>query len=406
MRTTLAFALLFVTACGSNDTGAMNPDAAGGGGCVTSDDCPAGQTCDPATGVCGGGGCTSDDQCGGATPACRDDGQCVECVSSDDCPVETPLCEASECVEGCAGTDVTADFVMRPSDIIWVVDQSGSMDQETQYVQQRINDFAALIDSSGIDYRVVMIADPTANNAICVPPPLAGPMCDDNVRFRLVPEEVGSNDGPQLAVQTYDQYSDFLRPDSLKHFVFVTDDDSNWSAMQFTDAVLALPPTDMFAGFKVHGIYAFGTPGDPDGCDGPFGSGAAEGTVYTELIAQTMGASGVICTGDWTQVFDDITAAVVAGSQVSCELVIPPPPMGETLDPTKVNVRYLAGGVAPGVTIGRVDTAADCGADGGWYYDDNAAPTMIILCPATCTEVQSDQAANIQVEFGCSTILE
>lgn len=348
-------------------------------------------------------GCTASDQCSSATPVCHSDGYCVQCETGADCPAATPLCSNTTCMPACAGTEVAADFVSLPSDIIWVVDQSGSMDQETSYVQQKINDFAALIDMSGIDYRVVMIADPNAGNPICVPPPLAGPSCGNNTRFRLVPTRVGSTNGPRLAVEQYARYSDFLRADATKHFVFVTDDNSAWSASMFTSSVLALPPTGMFDGFKVHGIYAFGTPGT--GCDGPFGSGAAEGTVYTQLIAQTGGASGVICTGDWTQVFQDITSAVVSGAQVSCELAIPPPPMGSALDPSKVNVKYQMGGIAPGVTIPRVDSAAACGPAGGWYYDDNAAPSRILLCPTTCSEVQSDPAANIKVEFGCQTTI-
>src|SRR5262249_41054409 len=151
-------------------------------------------------------------------------------------------------------------------------------------------------------------------NSICVPPPLAGPTCGDAARFRLVAQEVDSHDGPELAIESYPAYSDFLRAGATKHFVFVTDDDSNLGAAEVTQQVQALQPAGMFDGFKVHAIYAFGN--GNNGCDGPFGSGASEGTVYTELVAQTMGAAGVICTGDWTQVFTEITQAVLAGSKV------------------------------------------------------------------------------------------
>jgi hypothetical protein len=349
--------------------------------------------------------CDVDDQCSSSTPICSSDGQCVQCETDADCPADAPLCSAFECTAGCAATSVSANFVAIPSDIIWVVDQSGSMDQETAHVQEKINDFAALIDATAIDYHVVMIADPEGKNAICVPPPLAGPSCGDNDRFRLVPTKVSSHDGPQLAVQEYPLYQDFLRLEAAKHFVFVTDDDSDWAAATFTDELLALLPTGMFTGFKVHGIYAFGTSGGK-GCDGPFGSGAAEGTVYTELIAQTGGAAGIICTGDWDQVFTDITEAVVDGSQVSCELEIPPPPDGQTLDPRNVNVRHLEGGVGPGETLAHVESSADCSGAGGWYYDDNATPTYIILCPTTCSDVQIDSAASIQVELGCQTAVD
>lgn len=345
--------------------------------------------------------CTDSSECSAETPVCHSSGSCVQCETSADCSDPTPVCSNTTCTASCAGTEVAADFVTVPSDIIFVVDQSGSMNQETQYVQAKINDFAALINASSIDYRVVMIARSTGGNAICVPPPLGGPSCGNNTRFRLVNQYVDSNNGPSLAISRYSMYSDFLRPEAGKHFVFVTDDNSNTSAASFMSQLQALQPAGMFTGAKIHGIYAFGTAGV--GCTGAFGSGAADGTVYTTLISQTGGASGVICTGDWTQVFNDITAAVVSGSQVSCDLTLPTPPMGETLDPTKVNVKYQMGGVAPGQTLPQVPTAGDCAAAGGWYYDDNTTPTTITLCPATCTNVQNDPAANVKVEFGCST---
>ena len=322
------------------------------------------------------------------------------CETSSDCSVAAPVCDNGVCAASCAGNEIGADFGTAPSDIIWIVDQSGSMDQETAYVQSKINDFVALIGASNIDYRVVMIAAPNAENAICVPGPLAGPNCGDNTRFRLVDQEVDSNDGPQLVLSTYPKYADFLRPDAAKHLVFVTDDDSDLSAAAFTNGLQGLQPAGMFGNFKVHGIYAYGS--GPNGCTGAFGAGAADGTVYTSLIAQTGGAAGVICTGDWTTVFQDITKAVVSGSQLSCELALPAPPAGETIDPNKAAVIYESA-AAPGLTLPRVSTSADCDAAGGWYFDDNANPTKILLCPATCSTVQNDPGAKVRVELGCST---
>lgn len=378
LTVSLVFTIL-VAGCGSKAGGEGDDtvDAGPGAECTIAADCPA------------------------EFPVCSAGGICVGCESSADCSDPTPVCSNTTCTAACAGTDVMADFVTKPSDIIFIVDQSGSMDQETVYVQMKINDFVTQISASNIDYRVVMIAATSGSNAICVPSPLAGASCGNSTRFRLVNQRVGSNDGPSLAISRYGMYSDFLRPDAAKHFVFVTDDNSNMSAANFTTGINNLMPAGMFTGFKVHGIYAYGS--GNNGCTGTFGSGAADGTVYTTLITQTMGARGVICTGDWTQVFMDIQQAVVSGAQVSCDLTIPAPPMGETLDPTKVNVKYQMGGVAPGMTLPQVPLASDCTATGGWYYDDNTMPTTITFCPATCTSVQGDPAANVKVEFGCST---
>ena len=290
-------------------------------------------------------------------------------------------CDADPPAQTCGDTVFTADLVSLPSDIIWVVDQSGSMDQETQYVQQQINGFASSIASSGVDYHVVMIADPNADNAICVPPPLGGSNCGDNTRFRLVPTEIGSNDGPQLALGEYSQYSDFLRPDAMKHFVFVTDDESDVSAANFLSQLQALQPAGMFDNLQVHAIYAYGSPGG-NGCTGTFGSGAAEGTVYTELVAQTGGERGIICTGDWTQVLNAISAAVVAGAGVQCSLPLSSTPP----DPSRVYARVN------GSAVTRDDP-------NGFTYD--ALTNTITLTGTACSSVQGNATAQVDIIFGC-----
>jgi hypothetical protein len=347
-------------------------------------------------------GCTSAAECEANAPICSaTSNTCVECETSEQCPSDRPVCSNGSCNAACAGTEITADFVQLPVDIIWVVDQSGSMDQETQYVQSKINDFVTLIGATNIDYRVTMMAAPSGTNAICVPGPLGGASCGNNTRFRLANQRIGSTDGPSQVTSKYALYSDFLRADATKHFVFVTDDNSAMSAVNFTNAVNALQPAGMFTNFKVHAIYAYGQ-NTTTGCTGPFGTGAKLGAVYTTLVANTGGARGVICQDDWNTVFADITTAIVSGSQVACELAIPAPPQGETLDLTKVNVKYQSG--ANSTTLMQVPTANDC-TTGGWYYDDNTAPTKISLCPATCSAVQQDANANLKIELGCATVI-
>jgi len=68
-----------------------------------------------------------------------------------------------------------------------------------------------------------------------------------------------------------------------------------------------------------------------------------------------------------------------------------------------VNVSFTPGGGSE-QTIGKVDDEASCGAGGGWYYDNNADPQTIILCPASCDTVQLDDAGKIEVVLGCTTV--
>ena len=46
-----------------------------------------------------------------------------------------------------------------------------------------------------------------------------------------------------------------------------------------------------------------------------------------------------------------------------------------------------------------------CTAAGGWYYDNPASPTKIILCPATCDEVKTFNEASIEIVLGCATVV-
>ena len=78
---------------------------------------------------------------------------------------------------------------------------------------------------------------------------------------------------------------------------------------------------------------------------------------------------------------------------LACEFVIPDPTSG-TFDPTKVNVEYTPGGNGTPKNIPQASDAADCGNDPRWYYDNPAAPTKIIFCPASCALIQADDMAS------------
>ncbi len=91
----------------------------------------------------------------------------------------------------------------------------------------------------------------------------------------------------------------------------------------------------------------------------------------------------------------------IRGQQVSCEMAIPEPPEGQTLDPQKVNVEYTADGETRRLLMNE-----GC-ADGalGWHYDDLQNPTKITLCPDTCDEVKAQPDAALNVVFGCEVAI-
>ena len=93
----------------------------------------------------------------------------------------------------------------------------------------------------------------------------------------------------------------------------------------------------------------------------------------------------------------------IRGQVLSCNFVMPPPrDPSQQIDPSKVNVNYTPSGGGSPMLVGGVNSAADCGSAGGWYYDNPSTPTQIILCPATCSTVQADPSPQIQVVLGCS----
>ncbi len=323
--------------------------------------------------------------------------------------------------EECAGVSSTATAQLQPADIIIAVDTSGSMSEESAEVQANLNAFASLIVASGIDVHVVLIADAS----VCIPAPLGSGQCggaDESLpNFRHVVQTVNSTDALSLMISTYPQWSASLRPNATKALAVVSDDDSDLSAAAFTSQLLALdPPT--FQGFEFHSIVSSTSPDACifGGCFFNCGSctnpccdqatfcqplSAEEGTVYKQLTMQTMGVNGDLCLQDFDPVFQDMATAVVQSSALSCSYEIPPPPAGETLDPGLVNVVYTSGGGTETQIPNVPGGLPDCDAQGGWYFDDAANPTEVIVCPATCTVLQADTAGKVDVVFGCETVV-
>jgi hypothetical protein len=89
-------------------------------------------------------------------------------------------------------------------------------------------------------------------------------------------------------------------------------------------------------------------------------------------------------------------------ASIPCQLRIPEPPTGATLDFNQVNVAYQADDCTLS-TIYYVSEPAQCDAvDGGWYYDDAAAPTSVQLCDSTCEQVAAP-GGRLAFTVGCET---
>ncbi len=349
--------------------------------------------CAPASPDSGSDG---DDQ-GGAVADAAPGGAGADASSTTDSP------DAA----ACASSSVSAETAVRPVDIIWVVDSSGSMDDEAAAVQDALNDFSAFIDAQSIDYRVILVGDA---GAMAVPPPLGG-----SPEFLHVDQDVGSTNALQVLHDSFAQYQSFLRDDAVLHIVVVTDDESNWSHAEFDANIASLPAPGLDPDYTLHSICSESTvvldlpplPPIMGPCSGGLGVGGAAdiGQTYIDMSAATGGVWRSICTSDWAPIFTAVAEAVSVGVALPCVFDLPPPPEGETLDPNRVNFVFTPSGGGSPATIPRVDNAGACGGNHGWYYDDPATPTQILVCPHTCDALSADTDGQVDIQFGCATVV-
>jgi len=206
----------------------------------------------------------------------------------------------------CASETGEATLRKRPMDVIVAIDNSESMAGEIQQVQARINeDFAAILDASQIDYRVILVSrygnvfkqnfdGGTASDSaysICIGAPLSTltcptgandttpPLANNPPKFYQHSTDIGSNDLWCRLMDAYthsDPYphartnftpvapngwSAFVRKEAYKVFIGITDDspttdptlgcstllsgtsEQTWAA-QFDTALRALDPAE------------------------------------------------------------------------------------------------------------------------------------------------------------------
>jgi hypothetical protein len=118
------------------------------------------------------------------------------------------------------------------------------------------------------------------------------------------------------------------------------------------------------------------------------------------LIAQKGGTTQAFIIGSGDVSTEFLNALNAIRGSVGCTYKIPSPEAGNP-DPGKVNVAFTPEGGSQEV-FPKVASAADCGSDKGWYYDNPSEPHQIILCKASCDEVQSVKG-KVDVVLGCKT---
>jgi hypothetical protein len=297
-------------------------------------------------------------------------------------------------------------------DVIVIIDTSGSMDEETAQVQQNMNSFAQTIGQSGLDYRVIMIADKfkpppfpfVPGSGICVPPPLAGANCGDNPPlYRHITEEVGSKDSLHKILQTYDStWHQWARPTATKVFIEITDDNSDLDWASFDQQLLAKAPAGMF-GSQGQRKYIFNSicgwaENTPALSGGNCNSAENNGDQYQHLSQLTNGVIDSVCKKSYANVFGKLADGLITA--LGCTFGIPGAQSGP-VDPTKVVVRYTKAGAAA-AELTQVTDPSKCGTiAGAWYFNDNQNPGHIVFCPDLCNTAGKDTTGKVEVAVGC-----
>lgn len=313
--------------------------------------------------------------------------------------------------EECAGETVPAEQKLQGARVVFVVDNSPSMYAETAEVQARLNGFAQSIVDDGIDVRVAMLSAAamgyyTTNfvaEGICIDAPLGSGMCSETPdpngialdtnepQYLHVDQYVNSTNAIPVIIEQQPQWGPFTAGDDTVHFVIVSDDDSNQPAGYFIEHFIEVEP-DRAA--IVHAVVP--TTDCPEA--------AQIGQVYIDLAELTGGVVGDLCDQNFVGVFQALSNAVVQQAALPCQYEIPEPPEGKDFDPSQVNVEF-DDGQGGGFDVGYVESEADCASvEQGWYYDDPAMPTAILVCPQTCDAIQGVLGSGVRVVLGCATI--
>lgn len=351
----------------------------------------------------------------------------------------------------CGAVRAGATLQKQPVDVIFVIDNSGSMAAEITSVQNNINaNFATIIKNSGIDYRIIMISRHGLVNpdeSICITAPLSGNQTcstaapitpaqpQNTANFFHYSTEISSYDSLNKIIATYDTPDEFnlaptgwktrLRAGAFKTFIEITDDDATdytgaspqVRADNFDKALLAKDPAQFGTAAKRNYIFhsICGVIENTAGATVPWESTAPIQTMkcttnggdsvnssqtYQYLSRTTGGLRYPICQfTNYDAVFKKVADGVVQGSKVSCDFTLPPAPMGKEFVLSTAQLAYTPGNGGPERIFKQVPDMAACNADSFYISGGH-----VYLCGTTCADVQADNSAKIEFLLECNLI--
>lgn len=440
----------------SGDTSSSGGSSTGDPGLVQGAPCMDGDIC--ASGSCVDGFCC-DTVCADTCEVCAwdlgasEDGVCTPApytsTASEACP-GTSTCDgaSSACVDACVDTPLTPRPEI-PADLVFVVDNSGSMTEEIAAIEATINtNLVNALDSSGVDYQVIMVTEHGSGSlSLCVQPPLSGTANCNGVpveipdQFAAYDVNVQSHDALCILLDTlYDAnppdawglhpggWGPVLRPEALKVFIPATDDGTNCTqagtvyndlntpeggvavGTSWDQALLALAPSQFgdaterrYVVHSIIGIAASDSPGDGHPPTDPIVTGGCPtsvdiGSGYQALSRGTGGLRFSSCdVNNYGAYFDTIAQDVLARvTEGACTYDLPTPPAGQTLDLTQMRAQLTnpMGALVDFTLVDSVDACAD--SETSFYVEGGA----VQLCPQTCAamDLYPDPTLTLQAQ--------
>jgi hypothetical protein len=292
-----------------------------------------------------------------------------------------------------SGAEVCDAFVVDgtpqrvPTDLVIVVDGSGSMVEEAAAVEDHLNSLVTSMVAADVDVRVVLLARASGSTGICLDAPLGSGLCpaDSNEPgYRHLDVDVGSWEPLQVLIDEYPNYADMLRTGARRQLLVVSDDNSfALSAGAFEVEFEALDAWN--EGFVFHAMVSHGA--CPDA--------VSPGTEYLGLADRTGGTAGDLCSSEFGQLFNALSEGAVRASE-SCVY-----PLSEIEQWPEAHEQ--ASIEVGGLSVEQFDTAASCEmSEHGWFVDDT--DSTLRLCPATCERAVATGRPELEVTVTCDLV--
>lgn len=424
------------------------PGAPDGQTCTTDAECP-GEVCHPFGTSCvpPGAACTSHSQCAPMTFCSAGHGGCLPAGSGNPCESDSNCAVGSECIAGtcgCSGFTQEQELAGGKLDIYFLFDHTGSM-------------IGAGSDDPlpGGDCAYVPGATPDEESKACFATYafadylIGAPLEADTrlaLQFLSLDDEDGDVDtcgGEKYDTPLIPMTQLPVTPDHPMIQVISDDDfDTENDAGDGTEmegairGIIGFTSNNITPGREMIGVLM--TDGDPNGCNEDIDDlaaliaahyaqtglrtfiigmeGASEDSLEqlamaggAELHDDYCGSLTPPChywnvgTGDGTALADALQAIIAQSTPLGCEFPLADiqPPDGRVLDTSTINIALTTSSET--TTIARAASVAECpvGAH-AWYYDAPDNPSMIHMCPETCSLVTAAEGgAHLNIVGGC-----